>query len=108
MAYDVPFIWKKFTSSTVDAHNKKVQDWVGTDVLWGSLEGLSSSESEKYGGERTRITATVRIHQFPTLGVRDRLLDSRYNELYIIESFHRDHDNNELVVSVYYETGRLN
>ena len=104
--YAVPFTWKKWSSATRDAHNNPVRAWTDQGILWGSLEAISSHEGDKYGGERTRIDATVRVHQLPQMTVQDILVDSRYGESWIVESFSRDHDANELIVSVYQEPGR--
>ena len=101
--YTSPFTWLVHSSPTKDAHGRPIDVWTDSGILWCRLDNQSSSEGEKYGGERSRIQATIFVNQMPNLNVQDRLTDLGFGELWKIESFYRDNYENELVVSAYRE-----
>ena len=59
------------------------------DILWGAVEVLTSNPQTAYGSTQMSTTGTIRFRGYPTIATLDRLLDTRWNETYLITGVRR-------------------
>jgi head-tail adaptor len=67
--------------------------------LWCQVESNQGRKQEDYGAERTGITATIRIRNYPEITALDRLESVEWGDLWVIESIGRG--DNELIADCY-------
>ncbi|WP_020469511.1 head-tail adaptor protein [Zavarzinella formosa] len=87
--YDTSFEWL-VCSQTQDSTGQMLQTFSSNGFLWGSMDSVSSNLASQFGARKTTQNSTIRIRQKPGLSAKDRLTDTRVNEVWTIESLYYD------------------
>ena len=67
---------RRICTKTANATNgDREQDFTDGNYLWCKVEYTGSTVRDDFGSEQTTVTATIYVHNSPTLTTQDRLRD---------------------------------
>lgn len=98
--YDHPFAWMKRTAQGggKDSFGQPADSFASQGTLWGSLDDLSGGRASAKESDGTKVTATVKVQNYPAVVAGDRLVDGQWSETWTVDSVARG--DNELVLDV--------
>lgn len=94
--YNRSFTWLQRTVTRDTSTGQNKESFSSNGILWGNLSELSASRQLAFGMLNSQAAMVIRIRQYPALNTNDRLRETRFSKLLIIDGIH--HDENELVV----------
>lgn len=94
--YDRELVWLK-RSIVKNNLGEDVETFTSQGSLWGSVKELAATRQLAYGVQNSSATLEIRLHQWPAVDAKDRLLDSKFNMYLIIDGLVPNSDNETVV-----------
>jgi hypothetical protein len=98
--YDTYFLWMQCNRTGDGSTGAKPKTYTPNGYLWGDLELSNANETDERGAVRNMVTGQARLHQFPALSAKDKLVDEQFGDTYFVTGIRRDRDANETVVEL--------
>lgn len=99
--YLEPFTWKRRrpnVNTELGSDDNTPNAWQNLGTLFGSLESNQGSLQDYNGVQDGVTTGTIRLRDYPSVSVRDRLVDQQFDEVWRITGMYRG--DNEIVCQV--------
>ena len=98
MNYPRELTWLRRTIVKSVTTGQDVETFTANGTLWGSLKELSASKRLAYGVTNSAVDTEVHLRQFPSVDAKDRLQDTRFGYLLVIDGVTHDFERNETIV----------